>query len=457
MIQKSKSLIYKTILTGSLSELDEDEDEADFNENDFELPIKPTLLNHNTNFPDLLLTETNSTLRDNEGNDIENNVLSEVTNNTVSNNKRVRFDAKLNKNGDDVCKSKRGIEDLLQTASELNDFIGDNIDRLSALNSDGNTSVRNSLYKLLSDNGTNRTESLSNFDLSEDGLDTICTGNSENIDVTLDNILPNGELCRSEDNINNVDDKNDDIGHPYLDTENSIFNNQSVDSTSPFDFSEVSCRKTIQNYIVNKEENNITKINELDDDFQIKLLYDPNNNNIENISFSVEQAIANFEETIRLISDLSHREDMLDDQLTSPNKFHTFRMKNTPSISYHDLLQRIQSKCMFGSIIYQTATYLFQILFLRKHQSNENMKCTHVLHQDEIHRIIIATIRVGAKLTEDFVHSHQYFCKVCGISKKLLSKLEASLLICLKKNKLMITCERMAASVDILDELRKYV
>ena len=457
MIQQSKNLIYKTILTGSLSELDEDDDETGLNENDFELPIKTTLINHDTNFPDLLSTETNSTLQDSNANSNNTSAKTTVNNNTTNNDKRVRFDTELDKNNDGIYKSKRGIEDLLQTAAEVNDFIGDNLDRLSALNSDSNTSLKNSLYKILSDNGTNRTESLSNFDLSEDELDTIRSRSSENIDVTLDNILHNGELCHSEENINNTNGKCNDMGHTYRNTEDSIHNNQSVDSTSSFDFSEISCKETIENYIANKNENNTDKINELDDDFQVKLLYDPQNININNISISVEQAMANFEETIQLINDLSHRDDMLDDQMVNPNKFHVFCMKNTPSVSYHDLLKRIQSKCMFGSIIYQTATYLFQILFLQRQHSNENMKCTHVLHHDEIHRIIIATIRVGAKLTEDFVHSHQYFCKVCGISKKLLSKLEVSLLICLKQNRLMITSERMAASVDILEELRNYI
>lgn len=458
MIEQSKNLVYKTILTGSLSELDEDEDTSEFNVNDFELPIKANLINHETNFPDLLLTETNSTLQESSSNydtnNNSNNTSTEiiVTHNSVNNDKRVRFETELDKNNDGVYKNKRGIEDLLQSASEVNDFIGDNLDRLSTFNSDSNTSIRNSLYKILSDSGTNRTESLSNFDLSEDELDTIRSHSLENIDATLENVLHNGELCQSEENVANIDNN---MRCSYLDIENSISNNQSVVSTLPFDFSETSCKNAIQNYIFNREEIYTQRMNELDDNFPIKLLYDPKNISIENISVTVNQAIANFEETIHLISELSHRNDMLDSHMVNSNNFHTFRMKNTPSISYHDLLQRIQSKCMFGSIIYLTATYLLQILLLRRSQLEGTLRCKHVLHHDEIHRMLIATIRVGAKLTEDFVHSHQYFCKVCGISKKLLSKLEVSLLVCLKQNRLMITSERMAASVNILEELRR--
>lgn len=464
MIEQSKNLLYKTILTGSLSELDEDEDASKIK--DFELPIKISLVNHDTNFPDLLLTETNTTLQENNSNDDinskSNNTNSEIKaiNDSVNNDKRVRFDTESNKNNNNnnnMYKSKRGIEGLLQNASEVNDFIGDNLDRLNTFNSDSNPSIRNSLYKMLSDAGTNRTESLSNFDLSEDELDTIRSHSFENINATLDNVLHDGESCQSEEYSANIDNKISNMEHMYLDTDNSTSSNQSSVSTASFDFSEMSCRNSIENYIFNKKENYIQKMNEHNVNFPIKLLYDPKNINGENVTISVEQAIANFEETIRLISELSHRNDMLDNQMIDTNKFHTFCMKNTPSISYHALLQRIQSKCVFGSIIYQTATYLFQILLLRRSQPEENLRCTHILHHDEIHRMIIATIRVGAKLTEDFVHSHQYFCKVCGISKKLLSKLEVSLLICLKQNRLMITCERLAASINILEELRGYM
>ena len=98
MIEQSKNLVYKTILTGSLSELDEDEDTSEFNVNDFELPIKANLINHETNFPDLLLTETNSTLKESSSNydtnNNSNNTTTEikVTHNYLNKDKRVRFD-----------------------------------------------------------------------------------------------------------------------------------------------------------------------------------------------------------------------------------------------------------------------------------------------------------------------------------------------------------------------------
>ncbi|CAL9728630.1 PHO85 cyclin-8 [Monosporozyma unispora] len=458
MIKQPKNPIYNTILTGSLSELDDEDDDTGI-KNDIDLPLKTNLINHPTNFPDLMLNDQllNSENNNNEGGDahIQDNA-------TITNDKRVRFETEGSDDEDsDNTNSKRGIEDLLQNANEVNNFIGDNLEKLNTFNSDSN-SRRNSLYRILSDVGTTRTESLSNFDLSENELDTVNSHSFDNIEANIDSILNNENLNISSDgNIYNSNESLNDSGHATdasthnLNDGNDNKTNYQLSNMSLFDFSEPTCRKAIQDYLLLKEQH-LSCGSQEDTDFAINLLYDPDTIKTDNVDIPVEDAISNFEETIHLLSELSHREDMIGGQIVNPNRFHTFSMKNVPSLSYHDLLQRIQSKCMFGSIIYQTATYLFQILLLSRTNNNERMKCTHTLHHEEIHRIIIATVRIGAKLTEDFVHSHQYFCKVCGISKKLLSRLEASLLICLKQNRLMITCERIAASVAILEELRTY-
>lgn len=85
---------------------------------------------------------------------------------------------------------------------------------------------------------------------------------------------------------------------------------------------------------------------------------------------------------------------------------------------------------------------------------DSNIRVRLKLRENEIHRLIISTVRVSAKLVEDFVHSHEYFSKVCGVSKKLLSKLEVSLIMCIKNERLMITKQKLTASQKILDELQ---
>ena len=85
------------------------------------------------------------------------------------------------------------------------------------------------------------------------------------------------------------------------------------------------------------------------------------------------------------------------------------------------------------------------------------MTLRHRFQENEVHRVVIAAVRVATKLIEDRVHSHEYFRKVCGISKKLLTRLEVKLLICLKNNRLAINAERMAGSALILQELQMYL
>lgn len=450
IINQPKNPIYSTILTGSLSELD-DEDDTGI-QNEIDLPLKTNFNNHPTNFPDLMLNDAslNNISRDDIYDDhIQDDAT--IIESPLNIDKRVRFDTEESDN----VNSKRGIEDLLENANQVNNFIGENLDKLNTFNSDSNSNMRDSIFKIISDAGTTRTESLSNFNLSENDSDTANSHSFDNMEANIVNILDNED---SDGNIYNSNEPLNDPEHEIDDNTNSnseySVTNTELQSMSLFDFSEQTCLKAVHDYLSLKEQH-LSPDNK--QDFEVHPLYDPQTIKIENLEIPVEDSINNFEETINVIYELSHRDNMLAEPIDSlPNRFQTFSMKNVPSISYHDLLQRIQSKCMFGSIIYQTATYLFQILLLSRNNDNEQMKCTHTLHHEEIHRIIIATIRIGAKLTEDFVHSHQYFCKVCGISKKLLSRLEASLLICLKQNRLMITCERIAASSVILEELRTY-
>ena len=189
------------------------------------------------------------------------------------------------------------------------------------------------------------------------------------------------------------------------------------------------------------------------------LLYNKDNISPNNIDITIDEAINNFKRTIQLIYALSHGDSSSINYEPTPCNCHftNFIFKNTPSLPYEDFVNRIENKCMFDPVVYQAATYLLQILFLKRNHLYEKMILKHRLQENEIHKIIIATIRIAARLVEDHIHSHEYFSKVVGVSKKLLMKLEVKLLLCLKCDGLMILSEKLAASASILQELETYI
>ncbi|CDO92107.1 unnamed protein product [Kluyveromyces dobzhanskii CBS 2104] len=110
-----------------------------------------------------------------------------------------------------------------------------------------------------------------------------------------------------------------------------------------------------------------------------------------------------------------------------------FQMKSVPTLSAPEYLDRIQSKCSFPPIIYLTASSLLVTFCdIKYDHSTGNFHLENPITKSMVHRLIIAFIRVATKLLEDNVHSHFYFSKVCGVSKKLLSKLELNLILILR-------------------------
>lgn len=181
-------------------------------------------------------------------------------------------------------------------------------------------------------------------------------------------------------------------------------------------------------------------------------------NNDELLNISVEEAINNFTNTLQLILTLSTSQDQDEENadpsqlLQEPNKF---IMKNLPSLTYQDFIQRLQTKCKFNVPLYLSSTYLLQIMFLERSQDDGTLKLKLQLVHNGLHRLIIAIVRVSCKLLEDQLFSHEYFSKVCGITKKLLTQLELSLLLCLTRERLMITIRKLNSTVPILHELRQ--
>lgn len=119
-----------------------------------------------------------------------------------------------------------------------------------------------------------------------------------------------------------------------------------------------------------------------------------------------------------------------------------FAMNELPSVSLDAFLERIQNKCMFGAVIYAGATYLLQILLLEGEPAHLRAEVTPC----HTHRLVISSLRLAAKLTEDFVHSHHYYAKVVGVSGRLVARLERSLLRLLQVRELCITEKRLLAS-----------
>ena len=169
---------------------------------------------------------------------------------------------------------------------------------------------------------------------------------------------------------------------------------------------------------------------------------------------SVEEALSNLSGTINLLLELSKDEKCaIFNNKETEKEYANFYMKSKPSLSSVDFLKRIQDKCEYESTVYLVATFLMDTIYLTRND-NDVLQLKLKLQEKEIHRMIIATVRLSTKLLEDFVHSHEYFSKVCGVSKRLLSKLEVSLLVCLSDSELMISNKKLVASERILDELR---
>ncbi|SCW00434.1 LAFE_0C04104g1_1 [Lachancea fermentati] len=162
-----------------------------------------------------------------------------------------------------------------------------------------------------------------------------------------------------------------------------------------------------------------------------------------------EAALTLFSNTISIL--LKMAESVPEDEKVGLPAYVTFIMKAPPTLIYEHYLERIQTKFCFAPIVYLTATYLLECLILTRRDHELQLKFP--LRLEQVHRLIIASIRLATKLLEDCVHSHAYFSKVCGISKKLLTKLEVALLECLNYEGLKITNSNLTMAVKVHEEL----
>lgn len=425
--------------------------------------------------------------------------------------------------------NKVDVEDLIRAASEVNDYLSQNLDKINSLRSDILSSTDFTRTDHDDDNTGNETKPNS-------GLLNLTTGN-------LSGSLSNFELSDNDDS-----ERDSDAFKNYvLNRENMLSSSTSVGSHSDFGWKNRNSSTSLSKLLntANFEESGLLDVkselfrSQEITEFNLKELLEERKHRLEtereraeeerkvenfesstmlvhkyldeNAEFpevETEKALDMFKENIELMIKISETTESLPNHNTSDEnhdntneqngdsnhdeseskvtenglnasppetvctmedvvikgkyEFHTkevlnFTMKSTPSLSAQSFLQRIQSKCNFGAVIYLTAAYLLQILVLTRDSPDKPVRIRLRLRRNEVHRLIIATMRVATKLVEDFVHSHEYFSKVCGISKKLLSKLEVSLVMCIKNEELMITNGKLAASFKILDELKSSI
>lgn len=348
--------------------------------------------------------------------------------------------------------SKRSVEQLLFTASELNAYVEKNKDNIKPFHTQvmNNDSFYNSMSNLSSPiMDTKNNELVSKFslmDLEDDSEedDTL----DYNRFITTSPV--NDFLSRSRSPINldlSLNDENDDEAH-----------SKKYNFETDIDIDDETLGKAILQRVQLQQTTYCQNSCHLLECTCFPLLNDNLISSTDLIPHTIEESINNFIETITIILKLSKNED---NQELLPREHRKFLMKTTPSLSFQDFIKRIQSKCELNPTIYLCATYLLQCLFLCKEEStNEEgnappcLKLKRDMTSNGVHRLIIALIRISCKILEDQLYSHEYMSKVCGVSKRLLTQLEASLMTCLKNQNLLITIKKLNASLAILSEMR---
>ena len=95
-----------------------------------------------------------------------------------------------------------------------------------------------------------------------------------------------------------------------------------------------------------------------------------------------------------------------------------FYSKKPPPISVEEYLMRLHRYCPLSTAVYlATSLYIFKLATVEK-----IMPVT----SRNVHRLVLAGLRVAVKALEDFSYPHRRFAKVGGVSEIELGKLEVS-------------------------------
>ncbi|CCF60594.1 hypothetical protein KAFR_0K02385 [Kazachstania africana CBS 2517] len=401
--------MYDILLSDCTSDLDENEDSLG---ND---AIKSKMLNMRSLDPSTIGDDDNEDYEDDDNDyrlpirkssylklsanfsELNNNdwdSISSMTPNVSSVNLRNPKSVRFNE-GDS---NSNNVENLISSANEFNEYLFKNIASFKTLSNDflfnpkGDIS-RNASSSKLSQLG-------SNFALSEeeseddedDGVDVFVRGN------IISRMSTPKPMKRDEDN-------------------------------NDFETFERELMESISSLVISAD---YSSTGDLTDEVSVS----------SHLEITTDDAMSLFTNLIaRLLRESQEREGSLH---VEP-KMEVYKMHSIPSLTYRSFLNRVQSKCEFRSTIYVASCYLLQQLFL---DDSQNLKSK--FDEISVHRIIIAVIRLSSKLIEDKVHSHEYFSKVAGISRKLLTSLELTLLLLLQDDRLIMTGRKLVNTIKTL-------
>ncbi|SMN19020.1 similar to Saccharomyces cerevisiae YGL134W PCL10 Pho85p cyclin [Maudiozyma saulgeensis] len=325
-------------------------------------------------------------------------------------------------------KKTRDVEDLIQSASSMNHFVEENIGKINDFR---NHLYNNGLYNNNSNTKKNdiylrsHIGSISNFELSDS--ETIPTEDTLHYDIQ-DNIDFNSTF-----NSNDEENKNDNINSIQEEMNRNIKKYAELKQVPKDDGLYES---HLENQPYKFDPSNLTQINKV----------------------TIDEAIKYFTITIETLLQLS--QNLNNESLNKINlenmhsDLSSFKMKSIPSVSYKDLITRIQKKCEFEPIIFLQSTYLLQTLLINRPEvGTKEIHLKNKLELHHIHRLIIAVVRISCKLLQDKQYSHEYFSKVCGITKRLLTKLEVSLMIAVRDNELMCRNRDILAALSTVTML----
>lgn len=95
-----------------------------------------------------------------------------------------------------------------------------------------------------------------------------------------------------------------------------------------------------------------------------------------------------------------------------------FYSKKPPQISLEEYLMRLHQYCPMSTAVYlATSLYIFRLSMVER---------LIPVTSRNVHRLVLAGLRVTMKVLEDFSYPHRRFAKVGGVSETELGKLEVS-------------------------------
>ncbi|KAL4925892.1 putative cyclin-dependent protein kinase complex component [Aspergillus undulatus] len=134
-------------------------------------------------------------------------------------------------------------------------------------------------------------------------------------------------------------------------------------------------------------------------------------------AFGLKSEISSGEQTPTLVSDLrfhDHGHDVIQQSLLAKR----FLSKREPPITLKEYLSRLQRYCPLS-----TGVYLAASLYITRVADVDRVVS---VNRKNMHRLVLAALRVAMKTVEDLVYSHSRVAKVGGVTERELTRLEVS-------------------------------